>query len=334
MNRQNEPTGITRREMIKAVGTAALATGAALASEPATRPKAGTGTTAALREKARKNLKLGIFSSVYAELPVEQAAARIKEHGFDRVVLDPSFADVKFDFAAPDWKEVKKITSALGRHGIEVVCLSGYHNVIEPDPAKRKQNDQRIGLLMADWKRFGSPMISTETGTYNRENQFMDSPENYTEKAYLECRAAFEKLARQAEKHAAVIAIEPYWRNVIDSAERAQRLFKEVKSPALKLVMDPCNYFRKEDLPRMRPMLEDIFKRVGGQTVIAHAKDVKASADRGTDLPAAGLGVLDYPLFLRLLAGLDREMSLVIEHVKLEDVPRARDFVKSQFDRI
>ena len=59
----------------------------------------------------------------------------------------------------------------------------------------------------------------------------------------------------------------------------------------MKLVMDPCNYFRKEDLPRMQPMLAEMFKRVGREIVVAHAKDVKAAAD-GTDLPAAGLGVL------------------------------------------
>jgi sugar phosphate isomerase/epimerase len=83
----------------------------------------------------------------------------------------------------------------------------------------------------------------------------------------------------------------------------------------------------------MALMLKDIFRRVGKQTVLAHAKDVKASAN-GTDLPAAGKGVLDYPLFLRLLAGLDRELNLILEHLALDDVPRARDYVLSQFDKI
>jgi hypothetical protein len=46
------------------------------------------------------------------------------------------------------------------------------------------------------------------------------------------------------------------------------------------------------------------------------------------------LGVLDYPLYLRLLAGLDRELYLAIEHLTMEDVPRARDYVLSQFERI
>ena len=54
----------------------------------------------------------------------------------------------------------------------------------------------------------------------------------------------------------------------------------------------------------------------------------------GTDLPASGMGVLDYPLYLRLLARLDREIPLIIEHLSLADVPRARDFVLRRFDEI
>jgi hypothetical protein len=44
--------------------------------------------------------------------------------------------------------------------------------------------------------------------------------------------------------------------------------------------------------------------------------------------------VLDYPLYLRLLAQLDREVYLSVEHVGLADVARARDYVLSQFERI
>ena len=59
----------------------------------------------------------------------------------------------------------------------------------------------------------------------------------------------------------------------------------------------------------MDSMLEEMFCRLGDRIVIAHAKDVKAAAGDGTDLPAAGLGVLDYPLYLRLLTHLDREIE-------------------------
>ncbi len=148
---------------------------------------------------------------------------------------------------------------------------------------------------------------------------------------YQACRAALEKLAKAAKKTGAVISIEAYWRNVIGSIARAERVLRDV--PGLKLVMDPCNYYRKEDLSLMDPMLEEMFRRLGKQIVLAHAKDVKAGAE-GTDLPASGKGVLDYPLFLRLLAGLNREVYAIIEHLTLDDVPRARDYVLSQFEKI
>jgi hypothetical protein len=46
------------------------------------------------------------------------------------------------------------------------------------------------------------------------------------------------------------------------------------------------------------------------------------------------LGVLDYPLYLGLLARLDKPLDLIIEHLELDDVPRARDYVLAQFDKI
>jgi len=318
-----------RREWLKTVGALALGTQAASCAAGGAAPSA----KGDLREKAKKNLKLAIMSSVYASLGLDEAARRIAADGFPGVVCDYAFSDVRFDPLAPDWDAARKIAAAFEKNRIQIVGLFGYYNVVDPDPARRKRGEDRMLALIRDWKRLGSPVIATETGTFNRESEWADAPENYTEEGYLACRAAFQKLAREAEKTGAVIAIEPYWRNIIDSAARAERLFKEVPSPALRLVMDPCNYFRKEDLARMKPMLEEIFARVGKQVVLAHAKDVKASAE-GTDLPASGLGVLDYPLYLRLLAMLDREIYLAVEHLTLADVARARDYVKAKLEMV
>ena len=185
--------------------------------------------------------------------------------------------------------------------------------------------------MLTHAKRLGCPNVSTETGTLNEQSEWLISPENATEAGYQKCRAAIEKLVRLAEKSGTILSIEPYWQNVIDSIDRAERLFRDVNSPSLRLVMDPCNYYRKEDLADTAPMLKEMFKRLGERIIIAHAKDVKASAT-GTDLPASGRGVLDYPLFLRLLIELDREMPLLIEHVTWQDVPRARDFVPRELE--
>jgi sugar phosphate isomerase/epimerase len=314
---------LSRRNCLKLAGAATLAV-----------PLAGWAADD-LKAKAKKNLKLAIFTGVYAGLPLEEAAQRIKAEGFNAVVLEGIFADVRFDPLAPDWKAADKITTCLDRSGIKVVGLYGYYNVVARNPETRKRGEQRMQFLIENWKRLGSNNISTETGSLNAQSEWNDSPENATEPAYQQCRASLEKFAKLAEKTGAVVSIEPYWKNVIGSVERTERLFRDVASPALKLIMDPCNYFRKAELAQMQPMLKDIFQRVGKQTVLAHAKDVKAAANADdTELPYAGKGVLDYPLYLRLLAQLDREMYLAVEHLTLPDVPAAKNYVLAQFEKI
>jgi len=280
-----------------------------------------------------ENVHLGVDAGVYARFPVEEAASRMQADGFRSVLCAYRFADMHFDPLAPDWKAAEKILASFERHGIAIAAISGYVNVVDPNPSRRKAGDARLKFFLENAKRLGCRNVSTETGTFNEKSQWLDAPENFTEEGYRQCRAAFEKWAKVAEKAGSILSIEVYWRNCIDSIERADRLFREVNSPALKLVMDPCNYFRKEDLSKMQPMLKDMFKRLGDRIVVAHAKDVKAAAE-GTDLPAAGRGVLDYPLYLRLLGQLGRPIDLLLEHLTLDDVPRARDYVLSQMEKI
>ena len=314
-------TVLGRRAWLKTA--AGLAVGAA----------AGPAMATHLRTKARKNFRLGISAGVYGRLPLEEAAARIKADGFRSVLTNYRFADVQFDPLKPDWAAADKIVDTLQKHGIAVGAIYGYYNVIDPNPQRREQGEARMKLLLTHWKRLGCPIVSTETGTFNAKSQWLDAPENETEQGYQKCRAALERWARLAEKTGAVLTIEAYWRNVIGSIERAERLLREVKSPALKLVMDPANYFRQEDLPKMKPMLKEMFRRLGPQIALAHAKDVK-SAPGGPTHPAAGLGELDYPLYLRLLAELDRPLDVIFEHLQIDDVARARDFVLGHVNKL
>jgi sugar phosphate isomerase/epimerase len=285
------------------------------------------------KNKARQNLKLAVLSTVYKQYPLETAARKINEDGFSGVVSDFIFSDVKFDGLSPDWGAARKITSCFERHGLKLAGIAAYYNVVDPDAERRVKGEKRIRCYLENWKRLGSPIICTGSGSFNRESEWSDSPENEKEAGYLECRSRIQDLVTIAQKTGAILAIEAYWKNVINSPLRNRRLFNEIDSPALGLVMDPCNYFRNQDLPKMRPMLEEIFRSVGKKTVLAHAKDLKGSLN-GPDLPAAGLGVLDYPLYLELLAGLDKPLYLALEHLGPEDVPRARKYVLDQFEKI
>ena len=225
------------------------AAGLAAAMVPATAALPADSTQA----KARRNLKLGIDANAFGHLTVEDAARRIRSHGFRSVFTNYCFADARFDPLKPNWDAADKVVKAFDRQGIRIAAVFGYTNVVDPDPVKRKRAEERLTVLLTNWKRLGCSNISTETGTLNAQSEWADSPENYTEAGYLQCRTAMERLARTAEKAQAVLSIEPYWRNVIDGIDRAARLFHDVQSPLLRLVMDPCNYYRKADLCAWTP---------------------------------------------------------------------------------
>jgi len=240
---------------------------------------------------------------------------------------------VQLDPLNPDWAATEKTVGTLEKNGIAIGAIHGYFNPIDPNLQRRKRGEARMEFFLTHWKRLGCPIVSTETGTFNAKSEWLETPENDTEQGYQKCRAALERWARLAERTGATLTLEVYWRNVIGSIDRTERLLSEINSPALKLVMDPANYFRQEDLPQMKSMLEEMFRRLGPHIAVAHAKDVKG-APNGPEHPAAGLGELDYPLYLRLLAELDRPLDLIFEHVAIDDVPRARDFVLDHFDKL
>lgn len=321
MNGNGGGSSFSRRDWLKLAGAAAVTAAAAPAQAHH------------LATKAKKNFKLGIFTNVYRQLPLEDAVRRIKEQGFQCLATDFNFADVRFDPFQPDWEAIKKVRDCLDRNGLRISALYGYYNVVHPDPEKRRKGRQRMEFLISNWKRLGCPNVSTETGTFNAKSEWAEDPRNVSEEGYLEFRREITGLAALAEKAGAQVSLEAYWRNIIGSIDRAQRVLKEVNSPALKLVMDPCNYFRIDQMSQIKPMLEEMFRRLGRYALLAHAKDVVMSA-KGQEHPAAGRGVLDYPLFFRLLAELDRPIDVLLEHLTLDDVPRALGFVRKTMENL
>lgn len=317
----NSASRMTRRDCLKIAGAAAL----------------GGWTVSAeakhLWTKARKNFRLGIIAHAYQKFPLEEATARLKADGLRSVVTSFNFADVRFDLAKPDWDAVKKVRAALDRQGLAVAGLYGYYNMSASDLELRRKGRERMEFLLTHWKQFGSPHVTTETGRYTTNTDPSKAAKNTSEEGYQELKREVAGLVKLAEKTGAVVNIEVSWTNVIGTIDRAERLCREIASPALKLTLDPANFFRPQDLPRMKPMLEDMFRRLGPYVAMAHAKDVRAKGDK-LEYPPAGQGQIDYLTFLSLLAQLDRPIDLVLEYLKLEQVPSTVGFLRGVMDKL
>ncbi len=154
--------GLTRRDWFR-MAAAAVATSHLAASG---RFVCGS-EDPSLREKAGKNITLGVHTGPYVSLPLAEAAERIGDAGFKCVLTEYTFADVRFDPLKPDWEAASRIVKAFEQRGIRISAVFGYVNVVDPLPERMARNEARMKCLIENWERLGCANISTETGTFN-----------------------------------------------------------------------------------------------------------------------------------------------------------------------
>jgi sugar phosphate isomerase/epimerase len=153
-------------------------------------------------------------------------------------------------------------------------------------------------------------------------------PDNDTSEAWRDMIAALREAVQIAEQYAVTLAFEPEVANVVDSAAKGRRLLDEIGSPRLKVVMDGANVFHAGDLPRMREILEEAFALLGGDIVLAHAKDLSQDGAAGHE--AAGTGLLDYDLYLALLRRVAYRGPLILHALAEEQVDACVAFLRQK----
>jgi sugar phosphate isomerase/epimerase len=291
-------------------------------------------------------IQVGIFNGYFPHALKEQAR-RIRALGFNTVQLDLAFKDM--DFSTPDAITVEKakiVRETFRDHDLPICAVSGYTNIVHPDRGERSRRLDLLKAIIRKARDFGTPYVISETGTFNTESDWVAHPKNRTDEGFEECRKVIADLVRVAHDHGAIFLLETYVNNVVGSVEETVRMFAEIDHPALGLLMDPTNYFEAHNIGRMDAVLKQIFDTLADRVRIAHAKDVKTSRDaaekhadidaseahsfRGVgaiELPAPGLGALDYDHYLRRLVEKHPNIPLIIEHLEESDVPRAKTFI-------
>jgi len=298
-------------------------------------------------------IQVGIFTG-YFPYGLEETATRIRTHGFNTVQLDVGFKDMELENGKIDSAKCKKIRETFRAHDLPICCVSGYTNLVHPEPAERKKRLDHLKAIIRHARELGSPYVISETGTFNTESDWVTHPKNKTEDGYKICRDIIADLVEEARQHGAVFCLETYVNNVIGSIEETLRLFADIDSPNLGLLMDPTNYFEAHNIGKMDTVLNQIFDSLSDKVRISHAKDVKsAGSDKsekhadidadeshtfrgvgGIELPAPGLGALNYDLYLKRLAAKHPNIPIIIEHLDETDVPRAKKFVSGKLQSL
>ncbi len=294
-------------------------------------------------------MQTGIFTG-YFPYGLEETASKIRALNFNTVQLDMHFKDVDVSAGQITRDKCIRIRETFRDHNLPISCISGYTNIIHPDRAERERRVGYLKEIIRHAQYLGSPYVISETGTFNTESDWVHHPKNKTEEGFEECRKVVADLAQFAYDHGATFLLETYVNNVVGSVEETVRMFAQVDHPGLGLLMDPTNYFETHNIDRMDAILNQVFDTLSDKIKIGHAKDVKRSGDdksekhadigddnaseshtfRGVgeiELPAPGLGSLNYDLYLKRLAQKHPNIPMIIEHLDESDVPRAKKFL-------
>lgn len=300
-------------------------------------------------------IQVGIFSG-YFPYELETTAKTIRNLGFNTVQLDLHFKDMDLSAGQITDSKAALVRDTFRDHDLPICAISAYTNIVHPDLDERKRRVDYLKEILRNARKFGTPYVISESGTFNTESDWVHHEKNKTEEGYQTCLEVMEDLAQTAYDHGSVFLLETYVNNVIGSLEETQRVFKDLNHPGIELLMDPTNYFETHNIDNQQQVLGDVFGSLGDRVKVAHAKDVKRSgsdksekhADIGDadaleshtfrgvgeiELPAAGLGELDYDFYVQQLSKLSPNVPLIIEHLDEADVPRAKRFVDEVLKR-
>jgi sugar phosphate isomerase/epimerase len=271
-------------------------------------------------------IDLGIFAKTFARSGLEVALDAVVESGIDAIQFNLGLTGGPSLPSAIPPALAERVAAAVAARGLTMAAVSGTYNMAHPDPAIRADGAQRLATLIAAAPRLGTRVVTLCTGTRDPDDMWRAHPDNTTPGAWEDSVESIAAALQTAEHHGVVLAFEPEHNNVVIDARAGRRLLDTLCSPQLKVVVDAANLIRPGELDRQGETLREAFALLGDDLVLAHAKDVRAD---GTVVPA-GLGGLDYGLYVDLLRESGYDGPLVLHGLPAERVPASAHYVREQ----
>lgn len=211
------------------------------------------------------------------------------------------------------------------RRGLRIAALSGTYNMAHPDSAVRLASRPRFANVVTAARRMGARIVTLCTGTRNAGDIWAGHPDNGSAAAWRDFRHELDFALDLASAAGIKLAVEPEPGNVIADAPAARRLLDEVGADNLGIILDAANLLTPEVLERQHQIMAQAADLLGGDILLAHAKDISA---RGR-VVAPGDGAVNMAAFVGLLRKAGFDGALVAHGFDQTDAAMAAQRLKS-----
>ncbi|MCB8882418.1 sugar phosphate isomerase/epimerase [Acidisoma cellulosilytica] len=216
------------------------------------------------------------------------------------------------------------IAAAAADSGVGIAALSGTYNMIHPDAAARRQGLTRLSHLLAHARTIGTDLVTLCTGTRDPHDPWRYHPQNEGPCAWATLLAEMEQAAALADRFDVDLGIEPEMANVVASSMQAAQLLRDIRSPHLRIVLDPANIVASPQTDQDW-IFAEAMELLGDCIAIVHAKD----RDADGSIVAAGEGIIDFPLFFQHLRATGFAGPVITHGLAAEDAPRVATFLRT-----
>ena len=272
--------------------------------------------------------RFGIFARTFARNGLGPTLDAVREHC--RVVQwNLSCAGLPTLPDRIEAAQVEAIADALRGRRLKLAAVSGTFNMIDPDAGRRAENLRRLGVLAAHCRAMGTSVITLCTGTRDPDDMWRAHPDNDSPSAWDDLLASMRAATGIAGLHGVILAFEPEFGNVVNTAAKARELLDEIGSPHLKVVLDPANLIGHGNLHRMGEVIDEAFRLLAPDVAILHVKEIAADGSMGAVAP--GRGVVDFPRVFRRYFEAGMNAPIILHGLRENDVESAHSKLWKDF---
>src|SRR5882672_6097295 len=269
-------------------------------------------------------MRLGVFSKTFEGQEPDGVLGQVSRAGFSTAQYNMACSGLPSMPDAIDPAVTRAVALAAAKHGVQIAAVSGTYNMIHPDLTVRQMGHVRLETLASVCAGLGAPLITLCTGTRDAEDMWRKHAENDGADAWRDLLASMATAIAIADRYDVLLGIEPELANVVNSAQRARELIDQLRSPRLRIVLDPANLFEVATLEKQRQTIAAAIDLLADRIVMGHAKDRHADGR----FAAAGTGVLDYPHYIAGLKATNFSGPLITHGLSAAEAAGVARFLK------
>ena len=278
-------------------------------------------------------MRLGIRAHDTKYAPLEELIPNIHNLGFKcmHIALSKSIKEFKPDICTMTPGLAMYMKELCIENKVDIAVLGCYLNLCNPDPEQHKQIVEKYKAHIRFASVLGCGVVGTETGAVNVEYKY--EPANHTEEALNLFIENLKPIVKYAEQFGVIVAIEPVWKHIVCTIERARKVLDAINSPNLQIIFDPVNGLYTGNIDRQDEIIEQAFDLLRDDIAVVHCKDYVVEGDELKSI-AAGTGGLNYPLLLKKIKQYKPYVHCTLENTVPENAIATRDFMENLYAQV